>query len=549
MASVLDAGEFGHVLRAQQQGEAQAQQQQGSQFSQSQSQFSPKRQEQERQRQHEEEPVPEYRDYEPTSHSQVFDYPGAMPPGPPPGAAAPVVGSVWAGESHNNNNTNNNNNSSNFTPGHGMRGTSRGNLGVEEGGGDRTSQVSEDFGLAYMNMGPGDDEAPLEGEGEKERQARLSKHVRFGDTSEFMQPPEAPYMTREPSPSSPSPRNKRVPPPSADPVQDERALNAAAAREVSRELDALNFSPPPAPPQVQVQTDGQWEQQQQQQQPPSPPKTREFSPPRSREYTSSPPPQNQYQPPSSSPPQAQYAPAPPANQYAPPPQSPSTQTSPRLPSARKATTDNNTLPPGAGHHSTPSWDPPAQPQPQPAFAPGHHTTPSWALSPAPPSDGPASPSSPRLDSPYRAPIAARSTSSLNTQVPPGARTISAAAFRRPQKTGSASEAQVADTSPLALKKRLPASPYPQQRGGSTLRDVQQAPPPQQQQEEDSFDYISAYANGGGRESQAFHDDGSPMQSDFDYGRLGKVGVVGGTPASPGYSAGRFATDLDPDGLR
>jgi hypothetical protein len=180
MAAVLDAGEFGTRARERDQPPLPQQQQSfqgqsGSQFSQQGqgSQFSSKQQEREqemeRQRQQEEEPAPEYRDYEPTSHSQVFEYPGAMPPGPPPGAAAPVVGSVWAGDS---------------APGSMMRNPS--NLTVEEGGGDRQSTVSEDIGLAYMSMN--DDEAPLEGEGEKERQARLSKHVRFGKETEFVEP-------------------------------------------------------------------------------------------------------------------------------------------------------------------------------------------------------------------------------------------------------------------------------------------------------------------------------------------------------------------------
>ncbi|KAJ6551142.1 hypothetical protein B0H19DRAFT_1072907 [Mycena capillaripes] len=546
MSAVLDAGEFGTRQQGQQPPMPQQQQQQQQQSSSQFSQYSLKNQERERemerQRQQEEEPVPEYRvEYEPTSHSQVFEYPGALPPGPPPGAAAPVVGSVWAGGEREREPS---------APGGMMRNPS--NLTVEEGGGDRQSTfstASEDFGLAYMNMGDDPaDEAPLEGEGEKERQARLSKHVRFGDASEFMEPPQAPYMKREPSSSSL--RGKRVPPPTFDPVEDERALNAAAAREVSRELDALSFSPPPvAPPQVQVQTESAgWEfaTPSPQQQPPSPPSKR------SNEYTSSSsssPPQTQYQPPAS-PPQNQYtSPPPPANQYAPPPPPANREreASPRIPpAARKATLDNpNALPPGARHQNTPSWDAqpmePAQPAP---FQPGHHTTPSWAITPPPPVDSPASPSSPRLDSPYRAPVASRSTSSLNAQVPPGARTISAAAFRRPQKTASG---DVGDTSPLALKKRLPASPYPQARAGSALRDASPQPPPQQQDDE-SFDYISAYANGG-RDSQAFHDEGSPMEANFDYGRLGKVEVVGGPPMSPGYSEGRFATDLDPDGVR
>jgi hypothetical protein len=63
--------------------------------------------------------------------------------------------------------------------------------------------------------------------------------------------------------------------------------------------------------------------------------------------------------------------------------------------------------------------------------------------------------------------------------------------------------------------------------------VQQVPPPA-----DDFDYIGAYA----RDPEAFTDAGSPQNADFDYGRLGKVEVVGGVVKSPGYAEGRFATD-------
>ncbi|KAJ7234751.1 hypothetical protein B0H12DRAFT_154155 [Mycena haematopus] len=581
MSAVLDAGEFG-VRRVGSGGEVpppltrelQAQSSQGGSAS-SVSQFSlsggstfsalTKQQEREReieaqrQRQREtEEPAPEYRDYEPyqqTSHSQVFEYPGALPPGPPPGAAAPVVGSVWAGSGAgvgDGDNYSPSNDTRSSGLGSGVR-VGGGNLAVEEGGGNRQSSASEDIGLAYMNMHDGAD-APIEGEGEKERQARLSKHVRFGEETEFVEPaPEPPYMKRQESSSSMG-RSRRVPPPTFDPVEDERALNAAAAREVSRELDALSFSPPPVmqSPQVQVEEPkSSWEYPTSTQRPPTPPRTspqNQYAPsPQQKRYS---PPENQYSPPAGqpprgppSPPQKQYSP--PQNQYSPPAGQPppGRETPPLIPPSapfsRKATLDN-----APAHQSTPSWDasPPAQPAP---FVPGHHNTPSWAVSPAPSDrDGTGSPVSPRLESPYRAPFASRSTSSLNAQPPPGARTISAAAFRRPQKTGTGEG--VADTSPLSLKKRLPASPYPQARGGSALRDTSPQPPHQQQGPPDDdapFDYISAYTNDG-RDSQAFRDDGSPMAANFDYGRLGKVEVVGGLPKSPGYSEGRFATELD-----
>ncbi|KAJ7176840.1 hypothetical protein C8R46DRAFT_1188553 [Mycena filopes] len=541
MAAVLDAGEFGAGAgRGGREGP-------GAGVG---SAFSSKQQERERERparqETMEEPAPEYRDYEPTSHSQVaYDpYQGGPPSGPPPGAAPPVVGGVWMGMSH----------SDVEEAGNTLRAPGTPSLSVEQedGGGDRRSTtLSEDISLAYMSIGI-DEPPPIEGEGEKERQARLSKHVRFGDDSVFEEaPPEPPYMKRKESSSSiGTGRSRRVAPPTMSPVEDERALNAAAAREVSRELDALNSGAPPTP-QVQVQEPGGWE-------------FANSSPNREPAYGGSPPkargdykttsPQNQYNSPLPSP-------AGNANQYVAPMPPPNREPSPLIPPAppfsRKATLDavpGGLAGVGAGHHNTPSWDgsvssPPAQPAP---FAPGHHTTPSWALSPASPIDGPGSPlssSSPRLETPYRAPTANRSTSSLNTQVPPGARTISAAAFRRPVKTASSSD--LADTSPLAFKKRLPASPYPQARSntGSGLREAspQPPPPPPQQQQDDGYDYISAYS----RDSQ-FHDDartGSPTAADFDYGRLGKVEVVGGPPMSPGYSEGRFATDLDPHGLR
>ncbi|KAJ7040947.1 hypothetical protein C8F04DRAFT_1081095 [Mycena alexandri] len=553
MAAVLDAGEFGGGRSREGVPPMPTQPGQGQGVSVGiGSAFSSKQQERDRERERArqaevEEAAPAYRDYEPTSHSQVPFEPYAAPSGPPPGAAPPVVGGVWMGGGE----------SREEAQGSTLRAPGTPSLSVEEeGGGDRRSTtLSEDISLAYMSIGI-DEPPPIEGEGEKERQARLSKHVRFGDDSVFEeQAPEPPYMKRKESNSSiGTGRSRRVAPPTMSPVEDERALNAAAAREVSRELDALNFPQPPAP-QVQVQNDGQWE-------------FANTSPSREPAYGGSPPkargdylvssPQNQYNPPLPSPIAN-------ANQYVAPlsplNREPSPLIPPAAPFSRKATLDTTVAPGGlagigAGHQNTPSWDGsapgPAQPAP---FAPGHHSTPSWALSPASPADGSGSPisGSPRLETPYRAPIANRSTSSLNTQVPPGARTISAAAFRRPIKTASSSD--LADTSPLAPKKRLPASPYPQARTtGSGLRDASPQPPPppqqQQHQEDDSYDYISAYTNGG-RDSQAFHDDGagSPMAADFDYGRLGKVGVVGGPPTSPGYSEGRFATDLDPNGLR
>ncbi|KAJ7621387.1 hypothetical protein FB45DRAFT_140305 [Roridomyces roridus] len=482
-------------------------QQQSSQFS----ALETKQQERERERlqqQQEEEPAPEYRDVEPTptTHAQVYDYSsaqGGVPPGPPPGAAPPVIGGVWT-ENYTNDSA-----SINATNG-GSNG-----LSVEEGGGDRMSKASEDIGLAYMSMG-GEQQEEMEQqpETEREREARISRHVRFGPEETYSEPPTpaSPEMVRQPSSSSLSPGGRRrVPPPTFDPLEEERALNAAAAREITREFEAMNASSPPLaspqPQQDQEEEEGNpWQAPAPQREFGSPPKTR--SPP--TQYSSPPVPSKES------------------------PKSPYSEPSPMIPPSAPF---SRALP-----------GPPSQDggSPLPSPVSGHHTTPSWALRPASPAvDSPGSPSSPRLDAPYRATTANRSTTSLNTQPPAGARTISAAAFRRPQKTASG---DVADTSPLAPKKRLPTSPYPQQRTVSGLRGEMSSPQQYQQPSasggtippvhDDDFDYIGAYA----RDSQAFLDEGSPLQPDFDYGRLGKVQVVGGAPVSPGYAEGRFATD-------
>lgn len=62
-------------------------------------------------------------------------------------------------------------------------------------------------------------------------------------------------------------------------------------------------------------------------------------------------------------------------------------------------------------------------------------------------------------------------------------------------------------------------------------------------EDDHFDYITAYVNNMGPEA----DSGSPTQE--DYGRLGQTKVINGSPSSPGYAQGRFATNLENSGLR
>ncbi|KAF7305123.1 hypothetical protein MKEN_01227500 [Mycena kentingensis (nom. inval.)] len=492
MASVLDASEFGFI--AQYSNEPDTQKPPPTHVTNS--SISSKNQEH-LPSPHDDDPVPEYRDYEPSQYSS-YSSPGATsaggttssyPPGPPPGAAAPVVGGVWVGE---------------LTP------RPIPSLTVEEGGGDRTSTAtSEEFSLAYMNN---DDEGLLPGENEQQRQQRLSRHVRFGGEGVFGE--TIPPFQRQDSSPAPSARSRRVPPPAFEAEKDERALNAAAAREISREMDSLSFSPPaPSPARIQSPpTEPGWEMATTSPNPPSPeqipspqpgakygspPKEQRMSPP--AQYAQPPPPNRSY---TASPPQSY---APPSAQYQPPP-------SEYQPPARREPSPLNTSLPS--HQTSPSSD--FGTTGNKPFAPGHHTTPSWAMSPVlGSSEGGMSP---RLEAPYR-PFANRSTSSVNsqTQPPPGAKTISAAAFRRPQKAfgDSGAGVAIADTSPLAPKKRLPASPYPQRGGGgSSISQAAPTPPPAT---EDAFDYISAYE----RDSKAFFSDdmgnGSPARANHEQG--------------------------------
>ncbi|KAJ8689976.1 hypothetical protein PTI98_012823 [Pleurotus ostreatus] len=174
--------------------------------------------------------------------------------------------------------------------------------------------------------------------------------------------------------------------------------------------------------------------------------------------------------------------------------------------------------------------------------------------------------SPRLGSSRSTSGSVSSGSALPSPIP-GTKTISAAAFRRPPPRklsgdllgsppfsggiGANTMPGLADTTPLVLKKRLPNAPQPDGNMNTpspppTNRDV-----PQQQQtsprpptsggaeEYDQFDYISAYANNSGDGA------GSPRA---DFGKLGKSGGREGDavmhPPPGGYDRGRFATNTE-----
>ncbi len=91
----------------------------------------------------------------------------------------------------------------------------------------------------------------MAGEGDAANEHGDDKHVRFGrvsDVDEEMERRQA-QVVPEPKKDSPPGRSpRRIPVPSVSTEDEERELNAAAAREVSRELDALTFNPPLPPP-------------------------------------------------------------------------------------------------------------------------------------------------------------------------------------------------------------------------------------------------------------------------------------------------------------
>ncbi|KIM38523.1 hypothetical protein M413DRAFT_447754 [Hebeloma cylindrosporum] len=154
------------------------------------------------------------------------------------------------------------------------------------------------------------------------------------------------------------------------------------------------------------------------------------------------------------------------------------------------------------------------------------------------------------------PAYTRSNTSLNTAsspvVPPGAaapsgaRTISAAAFKRPRNAST-------DLPPDPFaKKSLPSSPYPPPASSSSSSGLfapglTAAPHGEQQQgEEDDYDYISAYVNNS--------NPNSPLRASFDgVGSSAGQGQSQSQSQSPagrlagggsGYGDGRFATNLE-----
>ncbi|KAH9006502.1 hypothetical protein EDB86DRAFT_2874415 [Lactarius hatsudake] len=270
------------------------------------------------------------------------------------------------------------------------------------------------------------------------------------------------------SPKAPVSQDDPIPtPPYTEVVpEDEQALNAAAAREVSREMDALMYSPPVAPPRT------------------------------------------------ASPEAVAPVPAPlsiPPVVHAPPSPSNGSVIHPSSPFLR--THDRSPVSPTASRHSAEQPSPTnASPSPRVPSAPSSPTQQAYFTPPnisLPPS------SSPTLSSPtsaFRTPpeLPANPSPNISQRTlpippgvsspqaktpplrPPGSRTISAAAFRRPVPRVSS---DILSGPPD--KRDIRGSPYSPQTGGlfgstSSLPTVQGQAPVSEQHQEDEFDYISAY---------------------------------------------------------
>ncbi|EJF63738.1 hypothetical protein DICSQDRAFT_134340 [Dichomitus squalens LYAD-421 SS1] len=308
---------------------------------------------------------------------------------------------------------------------------------------------------------------------------------------------------REPSPQNPPPPEQRArTPPTTEALMDEDELNAAAAREVSRELDALMISSPTISP-IQDKP------------PPSP-----LS---SRPYGASPSPFNRQR--------RDPSPLPPVNTATAQP------TSPKLENMYVRERDRSIGTP-VGRKMSQDVIPPAPVSPTLSDGSGQQRP---SLS-AQDSDG--TPFRTPLGTPsglpggsssmYNLPATTGSGTSFSAQG--GTRTISAAAFRRqqqqaPPRNFSSESVGLADISPLNVKKRpLPTSPYPSSLGvglgpgagpNQGLRSVSspqpEAPRISTLEGEDDFDYISAYTDDPNRGS--------------------------------GYESGRFATNLEGESIR
>jgi len=277
-------------------------------------------------------------------------------------------------------------------------------------------------------------------------------------------------------------RTPTPPPPVEDP-DDERALNAAAAREVARELDSLMYQPPAVmpgdlPPEPSTPTPA----------PLSIPPVAS-TPPRSNSDSVTQP----SSPFTSAHGRVPRSPVTSRSSADYPPQG-NVPSSPRVASTPSSPTQQARLPPSI-----------ALPRPASPSLSGINTPPFRTPPELPPSPTVATPQSQRTLPPSPA------VSLPSGKAPPfprqGAGMISAAAFRRPapRKTSEPVVVRSRDVSPLSIRKKdvWPGAPRTASNSISSLS----APPlsrsaaslSQEQPQEDEFDYITAYYSSGGDE--------------------------------------------------
>ncbi|KAJ3928744.1 MAG: hypothetical protein NXY57DRAFT_1019727 [Lentinula lateritia] len=393
------------------------------------------------------------------------------------------------------------------------------------------SAYGDDVGLAYMTN---PEEEPHSDHG-LDHQRSSSKEVHFGQVQDIAteldnrhEQGNEDYQAHgivPPGEARSSP--KRVPPPSMSPEEEERALNADAARKLSREMDSFSFDPSSSALSATV----------------TPPPIVQPLQERGVEQPSSLTPEFEINNRSPSPLIPPVAPFAQQRGVSPGPidinshhddiekttSSPIHNSPPRLTiSDRTASSISN----GSSYRT-----PPEYPRSIGTSSFGQRSNSSFSGS---------MPSSPAIGAP---------------------RTISAAAFRRPAGAPGRSTSadlgpgsgltgsHLADVSPLQPKKRgLPNAPSSSlSHSNPSLRPYEAhnfnpGNRVSQAGSDDHYDYISAYTD-------ASQDTGSPQRN--DYGSLGQVRVTNdlnpsspGTPVEgqhpyrPGYGEGRFATNLE-----
>ncbi|KAI6004483.1 hypothetical protein F5J12DRAFT_837272 [Pisolithus orientalis] len=311
---------------------------------------------------------------------------------------------------------------------------------------------------------------------------------------------------------------------------DEHARNAAAAQEISRELEALSSTPAlsvtqPAPPTHVVQ-----------QQPLG--------------YSSSPMSTRPPVSPIHTPQHARSLSQSPLRSTPPSPLAP-----PNAPFANRSVSPVRPSTSGAEKPTSPYGDGRSLPSPlvtgrgSPLHLPTSSSRPTQFDTPEPSGSGQRSPlprtqpEYPRPPPPFSSPLMAKSTSSLgNVGGANGApRTISAAAFRRqqqgrsPSSSGNGDVSGPADTSPLVLRRQSPVPAVPPKNSAPMRRlSVVNPDPHTVSDDEGDFDYIAAY----GRASTA---EGETTGRGYAHSRSPSVG--GGAGSGGGYAAGKYSSEL------